>query len=117
MITENKNENGLNNIRVLHPSMVQERTKQDICGKGKEQENAGQGGCRTGGCILHAGLKDAGQEKAEQKDAGQDGFRQCCGSKYIKFGSGSGVILSILKEKFKIILEKIIFLKQVYFLN
>ena len=76
MITENKNENGLNNIRVSHPSMVQERTKQDICGKGKEQENAGQGGCRTGGCILHAGLKDAGQEKAEQKDAGQEKAEQ-----------------------------------------
>ena len=42
--------------------------------------------------------------------------RQCCGSKYIEFGSGSRilaqfgsgsrVILSILKEKIQIILEK-----------
>ena len=31
---------------------------------------------------------------------------QCCGSNYIEFGSGSRVMLSILKEKLKIILEK-----------
>ena len=65
-------------------------------------------------------MQDRRKQNRRMQDrmgAGQDGFRQCCGSKYIKFGSGSGVILSILKEKFKIILEKIIFLKQVYFLN
>ena len=57
-----------------------------------------------------------------------DTTNQCCGSKYIEFGSGSRilaqfgsrVILSILKEKIQnIFREKQIFLKQVpvYFLN
>ena len=30
---------------------------------------------------------------------------QCCGSEYIEFGSGSGVMLSILKEFFLLMLK------------
>ena len=42
----------------------------------------------------------------------------CCGSKYIEFGSGSRVMLSILKEKSKLILEKNFFLlKSIFFLT
>ena len=48
-------------------------------------------------------------------------IKQCFGSKYIKFlqfGSGSRVMLSILRrKKIKIILEKTIFLKKYLFLN
>ena len=59
-------------------------------------------------------MQDRRKQNRRMQDrmgAGHDGFRQCCGSKYIKFRSESGVILSILKEKFQIILEKIIFFK------
>ena len=43
---------------------------------------------------------------------------QCCGSKYIEFGSGSKVMLSILKVKIQNnFREKQCSLKQVYFLK